>query len=156
MTEISAASGKRLTELATQWDKSIESWLHEDMLRATVQLNQPVLGMMMQPNAAWSLRTTATEYGKFLVHACSFEAMRQPQVKLNSDISWGLGSALEHADGREWFYHSGDNPGFKNLFVMEAKTRSGMVIFTNGDSGLKLYQRIARNGVGRDFSLFLS
>jgi hypothetical protein len=99
--------------------------------------------------------TTAADYAKFLLHSFSLDAMRQPQARVNSDLSWGLGCGLEMAAGRQWFWHWGDNPGFKNFFIADAKARSGILIFTNGDGGAKLYQRIVRHALGCDFSTFL-
>ncbi len=109
----------------------------------------------MQPNAAATLAATIADYARFLLHSFSIDAMRQPQVRINSDLSWGLGCGLEVAAGRQWFWHWGDNPGFKNFFIADAKAGSGVLVFTNGDGGAKVYQRIVRGVLGRDFSAFV-
>jgi CubicO group peptidase (beta-lactamase class C family) len=109
----------------------------------------------MQPNAASSLRTTANDYAKFLQYSFAIRTMRQPQVKINSDLSWGLGCGLETAGSRQWFWHWGDNPGFKNFFIADPGEDSAILVFTNGDGGARLYQRIVRNALGSDFSAFL-
>lgn len=50
---------------------------------------------------------------------------------------------------------TGVTPGFKNFFIADAAEGSGVLVFTNGDGGAKLYQRTVRNALGRDFSAFL-
>jgi len=155
MGQSKATTGRQMAEIALEWKKPVESWFYEDVERAMPRLNRPALPNYMQPNAASTLMTTATDYAKFLLHAFSLDAMRQPQTRVNSDLSWGLGCGLEMAAGRQWFWHWGDNPGFKNFFIADAKARSGILIFTNGDGGAKLYQRIVRNALGRDFSALL-
>jgi hypothetical protein len=133
----------------------VESWFYEDIERAMPRLKLPVLPNFMQPNAAATLATTATDYAKFLLHAFSIDVMRRPQVKINSELSWGLGCGLQLSNGGEWMWHWGDNPGFKNFFIADAKNRSGVLVFTNAEGGAKLYQRIVRTILGRDFSAFL-
>ena len=151
----SITTGKKLSEIAREWKKPVEDWTYEDVERAMPLVKLPVLPNYMLPNAAASLVTTATDYSKFLLHSFSIDVMRQPQVKINSDLSWGLGCGLEGSGAGQMFWHWGDNGGFKNIFIADAKARSGILVFTNGDGGAKLYQRIVRSAVGRDFSAFL-
>ncbi len=153
--QFKTTAGRQMAEIALEWNKPVESWFYENVERAMPRLNRPALPNYMQPNAASSLMTTAADYARFLLHSFSLDAMRQPQARVNSDLSWGLGCGLEMASGRQWFWHWGDNPGFKNFFIADAKARSGILIFTNGDGGAKLYQRIVRHALGRDFSTFL-
>jgi CubicO group peptidase (beta-lactamase class C family) len=153
--QFKAATGKQMTEIAAEWKKPVESWFYADVERAMPRLKLPVLPNFMQPNAAATLITTAPDYAKFLLHSFSIDAMRQPQVRINSDLSWGLGCGLEAAGGRQWFWHWGDNPGFKNFFIADANSGSGVLVFTNGDGGAKVYQRIVSGVLGRDFSAFL-
>jgi CubicO group peptidase (beta-lactamase class C family) len=150
-----AATAKQMLEIAAEWKKPVEAWLYEDVERAMPRLKLPVLPNFMQPNAAATLITTVTDYARFLLHSFSIDAMRQRQVRINSDLSWGLGCGLEVSGGRQWFWHWGDNPGFKNFFIADAKSGSGVLVFTNGDGGAKVYQRLVRDVLGRDFSAFL-
>ena len=154
-SQFKATMGKQMLYLAAQWKKPVETWFYEDVERAMPLLKQPALPDYMQPNAASSLMTTAADYAGFLRHSFSIDAMRRPQVRINSDLSWGLGCGLESAGGRQWFWHWGDNPGYKNFFVADAAAGSGILVLTNSDGGAKLYQRIVREALGRDFSAFL-
>jgi CubicO group peptidase (beta-lactamase class C family) len=153
--QFKATTGKQMREVASEWNKPVESWFYEDIEKAMPLLKLPTLPDFMQPNAASSLMTTATDYAKFMLHSFSIDAMRQPQVRINSDLSWGLGCGLETSGGRQWFWHWGDNPGFKNFFTGDAREGSGVLVLTNSDGGAKLYQRMVRNALGRDFSAFL-
>ena len=153
--QVKAGNTAKMAELATEWKKPREDWLYEDLERAMPRLNLPVLADTMQPTAAAALMTTASDSASFLLHAFSLDAMRQPQVRINSDLSWGLGCGLETSGGRQWFWHWGDNPGFKNFFIADAKSGDAALVFTNADGGAKLYQRIVRQALDRDFSAFL-
>ena len=144
-----------MLDVSSEWNKPVESWFYDDIERAMLLLKVPALPDFMQPNAASSLMTTPRDYTKFMLHSFSIDAMREPQVRINSDLSWGLGCGLETAGGRQWFWHWGDNPGFKNFFIADAREGSGVLVFTNSDGGAKLYQRAVRDALGRDFSAFL-
>ena len=150
-----ATAGKQIIEIAAEWKKAPEAWTYEDVVRAMPRLRLPVLPDFMQPNAAGSLFTTAADYSQFVLHSLSIEAMHRPQIKINTDLYWGLGCGLELTGNDSWFWHWGDNAGFQNFFIVAPKTQSGLLVFTNGDGGAKLYQRIVRNAINRDYSAFL-
>jgi CubicO group peptidase (beta-lactamase class C family) len=154
-SQFKETTGRQLLKLSAEWAKPLEDWSYDDVERVMPILKQPALPDFMQPNAAASLMTTARDYSKFLAHLFSIDAMRQPQVRINSDLSWGLGCGLENSGGQQWFWHWGDNPGFKNFFIADPRKGSGMLVFTNSDGGAKLYQRIVRNSLARDFTAFL-
>jgi CubicO group peptidase (beta-lactamase class C family) len=148
----SARNGKALREAAATAGKSMDDWTHEDAERFQAMANkdQPVLPNFLLPNVAGSLLTTGNDYGKFLRHVLNgdgraqLERMVAPQVRLNDALSWGLGVGLQSNAGRAQFWHWGDNSGTKNFVVGDPEQRSAMVVFTNGQQGKAVYERVVR------------
>lgn len=146
-----ARTGKALRDAAAAAGKSMDEWRHEDAERFQAEVNkdQPVLPNFLLPNVAGSLLTTANDYAKFLRHLMSgdgwkaLERMQRPQTPINAAIQWGLGVGLQSAPGPQ-FWHWGDNFGFKSFFVADAAARSAVAVFTNGQSGRAVYERIVR------------
>ncbi|MBK6455945.1 MAG: serine hydrolase [Gemmatimonadetes bacterium] len=108
------------------------------------------------PNAAASLMTTANDFARFLRHltqAAAPEMMRP--VRCNETIEWGLGIGLESHGTSRAAWQWGDNPGFKNFCFADPSTGTAMVVFTNGDRGARVYERVIRATTGRDRTAFL-
>jgi CubicO group peptidase (beta-lactamase class C family) len=116
-------------------------------------------------HAAASLQTTPFEYARFmcamlasetiphpLSAACQQEMLR-PQVELEPAIAWGLGWGLQHTEDGWAFWHSGDNPGFKNLALAYPEARIGLVIMTNSDGGTKLWEPLLHLSLGGKYPL---
>ena len=150
----------------TDFGRPVAEWTTEDAERALprVDANLPVLPNFLVPNAAASLMTTARDYAAFLGHLLGapgtpsggraiFERMMPPQVTINEALSWGLGIGVESHEGREYAWHWGDNPGFKNILLFEPAR--AMVVFTNGNNGMRVYERIVRAVTGVDHPAFL-
>jgi hypothetical protein len=100
-------------------------------------------------NVAASLLTTARDYAVFLRHLWSdplLGHMTTNVIQMNEALAWGLGVGLETpgATGETSFWHWGDNPGFKHFVVGDAGTRHAVVVFTNGDNGRAIYERVVR------------
>jgi CubicO group peptidase (beta-lactamase class C family) len=126
----------------------------------------PVLPNFLVPNAAASLLTTASDFALFLRHlvtaskrggapAAIVDLMMSPQIRCNDAVQWGLGVGLEDFAGRRCAWQWGDNPGFKNFFFAEPRTGKAMVVFTNGDRGARIYERVIRATTGEDHPAFL-
>jgi hypothetical protein len=77
------------------------------------------------------------------------------QSTINQSLGWGSGIGLEQVAGRKYVWHWGDNPGFKNFIVGEPASGSAIVIFTNGNSGQRVYERVIRARTGVDHPAFL-
>lgn len=123
------------------------------------------------PNAAASLRTTAQDFGKFLVamskgtglKPATWRQMLTPQIqvsesgtnnifgkpeKLSETISWGLGWGLQTtADGLA-YWHWGDNGNMKAYVLMYDKQQFGLVVFTDGANGLTIVPEIVSEAIG--------
>jgi CubicO group peptidase (beta-lactamase class C family) len=130
-----------------------------------------------QANAAASLRTTPTDYAKFVIaimngtglKETTVQQMLTPQVKLDegcvtclgrkvmmpSDaLSWGLGVGLQHTEQGDAFWHWGDNGGFKDYVVAFGKQKTGVVILTNSDNGLGIIPEIVKEALGGNQPVF--
>lgn len=118
------------------------------------------------PNAAASLGTTANDFARFLRHLVTAERqggaaaaivreMMTPQVRCNETIDWGLGMGLETIGSSRAAWQWGDNPGFKNFCFADPASGTAMVVFTNGDRGARVYERVIRAATGRDRAAFL-
>lgn len=165
-----ARQGRKLLDLAAKANKPLASWTHDDLVRAltVAEPSFPTLPNNLVPNAAGSLLTSANDYALFLarlmdgaarhevsISEASRKEMLTPQVKLNSALSWGLGWGLESANGRQAFWHWGDNGTYKTFVFGNAVRRTAVVVFTNGSNGHKLWQRVVAAATGSDHAAFL-
>lgn len=118
-----------------------------------------------QPNAAYSLQTTAADYGKFLqallqgkgLKSSSIKQLFTPQLKtsqkfgdttqLSSSLAWGLGVGLQKTTQDEGFWHWGDNGDFKCFFFVSRTRKQGLVYFSNSANGLSIAPALARSMV---------
>ncbi|MFN4278533.1 MAG: serine hydrolase domain-containing protein [Ferrovibrio sp.] len=122
-------------------------------------------------NAAGSLYTTADDYARFLQAVLRYprlEAWLAPRANVqqdqltsldsvvpspDNDVAWTLGWGVETAS--LFFFHWGDQKGYKTFTMASRKTAKAMVVFTNGDGGLSFMSRlVAPIFPGRRPSLF--
>jgi len=111
-------------------------------------------GRHPRANSAYTLRTTASDYSKFLsalingslLSPQTLKTMLTPDVKAfrysdrirdcDNYIFWGLGLGVErNSEFGEIFFHWGDNGNFKALFVIIPSLKSHLVYFTNSECG---------------------
>jgi CubicO group peptidase (beta-lactamase class C family) len=147
--------------------KTVEEWANEDVERAMprADANLPVLPNFLVPNAAASLMTSARDYGTFMRWLLGagpvsggrplLDRMTTQRVAINDALGWGLGVGVERLDGRQYQWHWGDNPGFKNFVLVEPVAGTALVIFTNGNAGMRVYERVIRARTGIDHPAFL-
>lgn len=125
----------------------------------------------LQPNAAASLRTTAQDYGRFLVAILQGTGLKKetarlmltPQIKLSESgtnnigrapeklsatLSWGLGWGLQTTGDGISFWHWGDNGDSKAYVVVNEKQKLGVVIFANSANGLTIVPEIVSEAIG--------
>jgi len=167
MDSFSVKSGKAFAGLVAEMGKPVEAWTTEDVEKALPRMDATiaVLPNNMVPNAAASLLTTAHDYGTFvgwLFGAGSVQGGRPvldrmivQQSTINEALGWGSGIGLERSGGRKYMWHWGDNPGFKNFVVGEPATGAAIIIFTNGNAGQRVYERVIRARSGIDHPAFL-
>jgi CubicO group peptidase (beta-lactamase class C family) len=159
-----ARTARAFRDIAAAAGKSMDDWTHEDAERASPKVNKdnPVFPNWLLPNAAASMLTSANDYGLFLRHLLSPEGkavldrMQSPQVTINESLGWGLGFGRQTGEsGQVSVWHWGDNFGFKNFVLLTPATRSATLVFTNGQSGRAVYERVIRAVNGGDQPAFL-
>ena len=151
-------------ELRKNWDKqarafhdeavrkgqTLNAWKYADYKAAARTLGITPLPNSLLPNAASSMTTTAPDYARFLSAAILNPAIRKEQIRFRPSLGWGLGWGLERIDGREYLWQWGDNGGYKNFVAAEPATGDAIFVFTNGDSGARVYDRIVTHATGHD------
>lgn len=120
-----------------------------------------------EPNAAFSLLTTARDYGRFLAAILEGEGLaeetvremlspersaRRPQRETPADdhVSWGLGWGLQEGRAGRAIWHWGDNGRFKAYVVAYPERGDGVVYFANGNDGLSIAEAIVQRVVPDD------
>ena len=105
-------------------------------------------------NAADLLLTTVADYGRFAVNVLEgkglsrsvFNEMVRPQAPYPSGkkLFFGLGWMImpELSNGEYALIHTGSDPGVSTVVVLFPKSRRGLIVFTNGDNGTKIWTRI--------------
>jgi CubicO group peptidase (beta-lactamase class C family) len=166
----SLRAGRGFREAAAAASKPIDDWTHEDAERAapTVSPDSPPLPNWFLPNVAGSLLTTANDYALFLRHILGIpgapaggrpvlDRMLAPQITLNEAIRWGLGFGLQsQGAGRpDQFWHWGDSGGVKAFVLGDPAAGTAIVVFTNGNNGRAVYERVVRAVKGEDQAAFL-
>lgn len=104
-------------------------------------------------SAADNLLTTLEDYGRFAQHILqgggldsnTFGQMVYPHVPTKHGLFMGLGWEMFMDLGPDKEYaltHSGSDPGVQTLIVLLPVSKQGLIVFTNGDNGYKLYERL--------------
>jgi CubicO group peptidase (beta-lactamase class C family) len=142
------AAAKRLQERAKALGRSAESLRYEDCLAAA----ERPLPNWIGPNAAASLLTTVRDYAKFAAAAAlrgdaGKRLLRERRVEVRSgagwSIGWGLGWGIEQAaNGRRFLWQWGDNGGSKAIVFAEPERGEALFVFTNGEDGSAVYERL--------------
>jgi CubicO group peptidase (beta-lactamase class C family) len=143
-------SARALRAYATRAGKPVEQLRYEEYAAATREAGDPVLPNWMLPNGAASLVTSAEDYARFLGAAIRNPELSEQQVGINEFLGWGLGWAIERTAGHVYLWQWGDNPGFKNFVLAEPSTGDAIFVFTNGDSGARVYDRVLTHATGHD------
>jgi CubicO group peptidase (beta-lactamase class C family) len=159
-----------LRAFASSSSMSMDDWTHEDAERAapTVNKDSPVFPNFLLPNVAGSLLTTANDYALFMRHLLGLspapvggrailDRMLASQVTINEALRWGLGVGLQSQGpgGANQFWHWGDSGGVKTFVLGDPTTGSAIVVFTNGNAGRAVYERVVRTVRGEDQAAFL-
>jgi CubicO group peptidase (beta-lactamase class C family) len=157
--EVIQASGKPLSFWTTEQ-------IGDALMKKTGKSTPPPPNEFI-PNVAFSLLTTVSDYARFVsalvdpqnatlgVSPAMRTAMQTPVSHVNSALSWGLGIGVEQVDGQSYLWQWGDNGGWKNFILAHPPTRTGIVVFTNGNNGQRVNERILRAATGIEHPAFL-
>lgn len=132
-------------------------------------------GRHPRANCAYTLRTNATEYARFLqrgllngegLSEAAHKAMFTPQVHAqryadepracDSSVFWCLGFGVVEepsAGAGERYWHWGDNGNFKALWILHPATKEGFVYFSNRATGHDLLDPFLKELSGDDLPL---
>lgn len=109
------------------------------------------------PNGADDLLTTIEDYGKFLVSVMNseglskniFKEMISNQVTTTKGKHFGLGFEIYSLyNGEIALSHGGSDKGVQTIFFIFPKTKSGVLIFTNSDTGGSVYETLIKHYLG--------
>ncbi len=105
-----------------------------------------------EANAADDLMTTIADYAAFAQNVLKgsglspelFEEMCKSQVPIDEHKSYGLGwVVLEDLITNEFaLTHSGSDRGVHTMVILLPKSKRGLLVFTNGDHGLKVIEKV--------------
>ncbi len=105
-----------------------------------------------EANAAANLMTTVNDYSKFLIHIMNGAGLSnklyleflKPQVSQKKGIDRNLGmQLLSNLPNNEYaLMHTGGDYGTKAIAIMLPKRKRGLVIFSNSENGMVLWQKI--------------
>lgn len=109
-------------------------------------------------SAADLLLTTVEDYCKFMVFVMNgaglspklFNDMIKSQVNVKKNLDKGLGWEIVSGlpNGEYTLQHGGNDPGIKTMGVMLPKSNRGIVVFTNGDNGMLVYNNVIKESIG--------
>jgi len=132
----------------------VDRWTQAERESAAVSRGTPAMPMFTIPNMAAGLWTTAADFARFLAYAQRYPVLSTPTTRIKGTLGWGLGWGLERGADRRFAWHWGANDGVANLFVVDLASNMAVVVLTNGDSGRRVYERVARAIFAREFDAF--
>lgn len=109
------------------------------------------------PNGADDLLTTIEDYGNFLVSVMNadgltkkvFEEMNTNQVASSKGKHFGLGFEIyDLGNGESALSHGGSDNGVQTIVFILPKTKQGLLIFTNSDTGGIVYENLVKHYLG--------
>jgi CubicO group peptidase (beta-lactamase class C family) len=132
-----------------------------------LELKEPPMPNNMVPNSAASLLTTVVDYAMFLTYIAwpqwssdeikktTYAEMTKPQVRINNELAWGLGWGIQEDEGQKHLWQWGDNGEWKNIVMVHPQSASAIVVFTNGDTGMHICERVVTAATGKEQPAFL-
>lgn len=111
-----------------------------------------------EPNAADLLKTTITDYCKFITWVLNGgglserlrEEMASHQTQRKANSYMGLGWVVYDPVGKGEFAlsHGGHDPGVHTISILLPQSKRALVIFTNSDNGIQLYPDLLNHYLG--------
>jgi len=132
------------------WDEKMDTTLYADRYDANGLPYE--FENWHSANAANLVLSTVSDYGKFgaAVLRGDFltkevqDSMMQPQVSLPNGKAVGLGWVVQQnlSNGEFALTHTGRNRGQNTVIILLPKSKKGIVVFTNGENGHRVYEKI--------------
>lgn len=111
------------------------------------------------PSAADDLLTTIEDYGKFLVSVMNsegltkevYDEMTSNQVASTRGKHFGLGFEIYNLSNGEYaLSHGGSDEGVRTIVFIFPKSKQGLLIFTNSDTGGSIYENLVKHYLGEN------
>lgn len=146
-----------MTDTRYVWDKKVDTtrlaigYDKDGKAYKTVKNNTP--------SAADDLLTTIEDYGKFLVSVMNgegltkevFAQMTSNQVASTRGKHFGLGFEIyDLGNGEYALSHGGSDNGVQTIVFIFPKTKQGILIFTNADTGVSVYETLLKHYLGEN------
>ena len=142
-----------MTSSSLVWQKAFQSGIavgHTDMGVALDKFTPT------QPNGAYGMHTTASDYARFLLAAQQGEGldsdihkqMSTAAVDAGDGIYWGLGWGLQPTLNGMALWHWGDNPGYKSFAYITPDGSNGFVLLSNSANGMLALHQVFEHLVG--------
>ncbi|MEZ5071140.1 MAG: serine hydrolase domain-containing protein [Bacteroidales bacterium] len=132
------------------WDENMDTTLYAERYNEEGILYEKE--RWYSANASNLVLSTLEDYGKFAVAVLKsrhqsrevWEEMIKPQAILDNGSTFGLGWHLiqDLSNGNYALTHTGRNRGQNTVIVLLPQEEKGIIVFTNGDRGDRVYQNI--------------
>ena len=94
-----------------------------------------------KPSAAGTLRTSPGELALFMIEianpeflkAETAELIRTPQIKLDENLSWGMGPGIFCSERGYALWQWGQHIDFQSIMIVFPESNSGVVVCTDND-----------------------
>lgn len=147
-------TSQAFVDFARSRNRKVESLTYEEAMACIKEAGLREIPDSVLPNAAASMVTCAADYARFVAAAIRTPELTKQQVRIRQgngfDIGWGLGWGTERSGTREFLWQWGDNGGYKNIVFAEPARGEAIFVFTNGDNGARVYQRVLAEFAGFD------
>ncbi len=102
-------------------------------------------------NAAYSLLTTPGDMARFNQEVChptllkpeTVGQMLTPTVQWRGAIYWGLGFGILKSSAEDFFWHWGNLYYYTSIMLTGKESKTGVIIMTNANTGMRLAERLA-------------
>lgn len=137
------------------WDKNVDTSRYAKNFDENGKTYETVKNTTA--NAADDLLTTIEDYGNFLVNVMNgslvsekfLKEMSTPQIASEKGKHFGLGFEIyDFGNGEYALAHGGADFGVRAIVFILPKTKEGLLIFTNSDTGGNLYETLVKHYLG--------
>ena len=83
--------------------------------------------------------------------------MRTPQIKLDENLSWGMGPGIFYSEKGYALWQWGQHIDFQSIMIIYPESKSGVVVCTNNDLlNPDVALEIAQRALGEDLDIIRS
>jgi CubicO group peptidase (beta-lactamase class C family) len=114
-----------------------------------------------EPGPAGTLRTSPSELALFMIEIANprhlktetAELLRTPQIKLDENLSWGMGPGIFYSKKGYALWQWGQHVDFQSIMIIYPESKSGIVVCTNNDLlNPDVALEIAQRAMGENFN----